>query len=121
MTDLLQLMDIAVNKPAKDFLKWKFEHLYSDKVMSQLQGVSDIESAEIQSIDLSMAVVKELSVHWLVEMAEYIADTHNSSWVVSIVLALQVLLMASTMWFMMMLTRSPTYFQKMNIKLMKTL
>ena len=34
-TDLLQPMDIAVNKPAKDFLKCQFEHWYSDKVMSQ--------------------------------------------------------------------------------------
>ena len=28
-TDLLQPMDIAVNKPAKDFLKRKFEQWYS--------------------------------------------------------------------------------------------
>ena len=47
-TDLLQPMDIAVNKPAKDFLKQKFEHWYSDEVMKQFQ--------------------------WLVEVAEYIAD-----------------------------------------------
>lgn len=80
-TDLLQPMDIAVNKPAKDFLKRKFEHWYSEKVTSQLQGVYDIESAEIQPIDLSMAVVKELSAHWLVEMAEYIAA--NPKFIVS--------------------------------------
>ena len=73
-TDLLQPMDVAVNKPAKDFLKHKFEHWYSDEVMSQLQCVSDVESAEIQPVNLCMAVVKELSTCWLVEMAEYIAD-----------------------------------------------
>ena len=65
---------LSTSLHAKDFLKWKFEHWYSDKVTSQLQGVSDIESTEIQSIDLSMAVVKELSAHWLVEMAEYIVN-----------------------------------------------
>ena len=30
MTDLLQPMDFAINKPAKDFLKRKFELWYSD-------------------------------------------------------------------------------------------
>lgn len=73
-TDLLQPMDIAVNKPAKDFLKRKFEHWYSEEVMKQLQGVSDVESAELQPLNLCMAAVKELSVQWLVEMAEYIAN-----------------------------------------------
>ena len=69
-TDLLQPMDVVVKKPTKDFLECKFEHCYSDKVMSHLQGIADVESAEIQPGDLSMAVVKELSAHWLVEMAE---------------------------------------------------
>ena len=58
-TDLLQPMDVAVNKPAKDFLKRKFKHWYSDEVMSQLQGVSDVEPEEIQPVNLCMAVVKE--------------------------------------------------------------
>ena len=73
-TDLLQPMDIAVNTPAKDFLKRKFEHWYSDEVMKQLQGVSDVQSAALQPVNLCMAAVKELSAHWLVEMADYIAD-----------------------------------------------
>ena len=67
-------MDIAVNKPAKDFLKRKFEHWYSNEVTKQLQGVSDVESADIQPVDLSMAAVKELSAQWLVEMADFIAS-----------------------------------------------
>ena len=35
-TDLLQPMD-AVNKPAKDFLKRKFEHWYSHEISEQLK------------------------------------------------------------------------------------
>ena len=73
-TDLLQPMDIAVNKPAKDFLKRKFEQWYSEEVTKQLEGVSEIESAELQPLDFSMAVVKELTAKWLVEMVEYLAD-----------------------------------------------
>ena len=53
-TDLLQPMDISVNKPAKDFLKRKFEEWYSSEVTKQLKGVPDIESAEIQPVDMSM-------------------------------------------------------------------
>ena len=73
-TDLLQPIDIAVNKPAKDFLKRKFERWYSDEVMKLLKGISDVQSAELQPVNLCMAAVKELSAQWLVEMAEYIAD-----------------------------------------------
>ena len=74
MTDLLQPLDIAVMKPAKDYLKRRFEHWYSSEVTKQLQGISDIESAVIQPVNLSMAAIKKRSAKWLVDMAEYIAD-----------------------------------------------
>ena len=35
-TDRLQLMDIAVNKPAKAFLKEQFQNWYSEEVTWQL-------------------------------------------------------------------------------------
>ena len=73
-TDLLQPMDISVNKPAKDFLKRKFERWYSDEVMKQLQGVSDIESAEIEPINICFSAMKVLTSQWLVDMNEYIAN-----------------------------------------------
>ena len=69
-TDVLQPMDISVNKPAKDFLKGKFQEWYSTQVMEQLEG-QDIETSEIKPIDLSMAVLREVGAKWLVEMAEY--------------------------------------------------
>ena len=72
-TDLLQYMDVAVNKPAKDFLKRKFEAWYSDEVTKQLQG-KDVESVELEPINLCFPAVKELSAKWLVEMADYISD-----------------------------------------------
>ena len=43
-TDTLQTMDISVNKPAKNYLKRRFEQWYSDEVMKQLTGEADIES-----------------------------------------------------------------------------
>ena len=68
-------MDISVNKPAKSFLKKKFEHWYSEEVTKQLQGVTDIESAELRPVTYSMGVVKELSAKWLVEMVDYLSGS----------------------------------------------
>ena len=56
-TDLLQPRDIAVNKPAKEFLREEFEQWYSEHVMKQLedhpdQGTSNVdESGHEQEID----------------------------------------------------------------------
>ena len=72
-TDVLQPMDISVNKPAKDFLRGKFQEWYSNQVMEQLEG-QDIETSDIQPIDLRMTVLKEVGAKWLVEMATYFAE-----------------------------------------------
>ena len=61
-TDLLQPMDIAINKPAKEFIKRRFEQWYSEEVIKQLDGkeMDELEAAEMQTIDLSMQVVKQI-------------------------------------------------------------
>ena len=72
-TDLLQPMDISVNKPAKDFLKRKFNEWYTEQVMKQLEDTGDdLEDAQLQPIEMEMPVMKEISAKWLVEMDEYI-------------------------------------------------
>lgn len=73
-TDVLQPMDISVNKPAKDYLKRKFEEWYSGEVTKQLTGATDLESVEFEPVDFSLAAVREMTAKWLVGMAEYIAD-----------------------------------------------
>ena len=72
-------MDVAVNKPSKDFLRRKFEAWYADQVMEQLHDVetSDIDSVQLQPVDLSMAQIKKLSGQWLVEMHDYTASHSN--------------------------------------------
>ena len=37
-TDLLQPMDLSVNKPVKDFLRNKFENWYADKIASEVNS-----------------------------------------------------------------------------------
>ncbi len=75
-TDQLQPLDISVNKPAKDFLKRKFEDWYSEKISNQLCGHSteELESIELNPVRLSLPLMKELVASWLVEMFEYIQN-----------------------------------------------
>ena len=70
-TDRLQPMDVAVNKPAKAFLKQKFQIWYAEQISAQLEDEADVN---IEPIDLTMAVMKEASASWLVEMWDYISD-----------------------------------------------
>lgn len=83
--DRLQPLDISVNKPAKDFLRRKFDEWYSQQVMQLLQDESlsdkEIEEFQVPSIDMSMARMKDVSAQWIVEMADYIAQ--NPSFLVN--------------------------------------
>ena len=72
-TDRLQPMDISVNKLAKDFLRRRFEDWYSQQITKQLQG-NEIESVDLQPINLGLPVLKELGARRMVEMAEYFSD-----------------------------------------------
>ena len=76
-TDLLQPMDISVNKPAKDFLKRQFNRWYTDQVMKQLEERDDLEAAEIQPIEMGMPLMKEISAKWLVDVAQYLSDNQQ--------------------------------------------
>lgn len=75
-TDLLQPMDISVNKPAKEYLRREFEKWYSEEVMKQLEGkdLENLEEAELEPINMGMPILKEIGAKWLVGMAEYISD-----------------------------------------------
>ena len=75
-TDLLQPMDIAVNKPAKEYLKIQFDQWYSEQVMKQLEGqdIDDLEMVELQPIDLGLPALKEIGAKWLVDMASYVSE-----------------------------------------------
>ena len=72
-TDLLQPMDVSVNKPAKNFLKRRFEDWYSQQLAKQFEG-RDVVSTDLQPISLGLPVLKELGAKWMVEMAEYFAE-----------------------------------------------
>ena len=72
-TDLLQPMDISVNKPAKEFLRNEFQQWYSEQVQKRIEE-EGVDAVEITPIKLEMPILKELGVKWLIKMAEYLAD-----------------------------------------------
>ena len=72
-TDVLQPMEIAVNRPAKAFLKWQFEEWYTGQILDQV-GDRDIESVELEAIDLKLGNLKEIGAKWKVNMGNYIAS-----------------------------------------------
>ena len=75
-TDLLQPMDISVNKPAKSFLRKQFAEWYSEQLIQQIQTqpTSNIDDVVLEPVDLSMGEIKHVSAQWLVKMWEYIMD-----------------------------------------------
>ena len=75
-TDLLQPMDILINKPVKSFLKDQFSQWYAEQLLQQCKDQSNIPLSDIslEPIDMSMAVIKNKSAKWFVKAAEYIAD-----------------------------------------------
>ena len=74
-TDLLQPMDLTINKPAKSFLKNAFSQWYADQLLRQLEDHDvPLDQIELDVIDLGLPVLKELGAKWLVMMAQYIED-----------------------------------------------
>ena len=75
-TDLLQPMDISVNKPAKSFLKEQFSIWYSEQLLKQFEDHGDVplEDITLDPVDLSLANMKNIGAKWLVEATKYIAD-----------------------------------------------
>ena len=63
-TDRLQPLDISVNKPAKEFLRSKFQTWYASQVSIQVQSGSTI-------IDLKLSTMKPLGANWLIEIHDY--------------------------------------------------
>ena len=70
-TDLLQPLDVSVNKPAKCFLRQKFDDWYASEIFEQLDNIDD---GEMEPVDMCLPVMKELFSKWIVEMYKYIAS-----------------------------------------------
>lgn len=65
-TDQLQPLDVAVNKPVKDFMKAKFQKWYAEQVASQLK-----DNKGTQSVDMRMSIMKPIGAQWLLSMFDH--------------------------------------------------
>ena len=57
-TDKLQPMDVHII--AKDYLKQRFEKWHASEVTKQLTGEDDIESVDLEHVDLCLAAVSKV-------------------------------------------------------------
>ena len=75
-TDRLQLLDVSVQKAAKNHLRQSFEDWYADEIVKQLNENKGSESEDevIQPVDLSLTRLKPLSAKWLVKMVQHIKN-----------------------------------------------
>ncbi len=67
-TDRLQPLDISVNKPAKDFLRAKFQEWYSEKIRD---SINSEKSEKEHVVDLKLSIVKPMGAQWLIELYDY--------------------------------------------------
>lgn len=68
-TDRLQLLDLSINKAAKDFLRDKFRRWYADEVSKSLQNEPQ---SELISVDMRAGIMKELGAQWLVAFYDHV-------------------------------------------------
>ena len=70
-TDRLQPLDLSINKPAKDFVKQKFQEWYSQEICKQLNDGSN------EPVDMRLSIMKPIGAQWLLEMYEYFKSHPN--------------------------------------------
>ena len=69
LTNKFQPLDITVNKPAKSFIKDKYNMWYTEQVAKQLnEGKTP---ADIK-VSLNLSEIKSLHAKWIYEMNEYL-------------------------------------------------
>ena len=67
-TDRLQPLDLSVNKPAKDYMKRKFQEWYATIILKQLEdGINE-------PVDMRLALMKPLVSTWAIEMFDFFAS-----------------------------------------------
>ena len=65
-TDRLQPLDLSFNKPAKMFLRLKFQDWFAQQVASQNRGEKPVEP-----VDLRLSIMKPLGAQWLVKLYDH--------------------------------------------------
>ena len=69
--DQLQLLDLSINKPAKDFLRSQFQEWYAQELSTILKAQSEGTDTDT-SVDLKLNVIKPIAASWIVSFYDYI-------------------------------------------------
>ena len=64
-TDILQPLDLSINKSAKDFMKSKFQEWYGGIIHKQLEDQIEEE------VDMRLSVMKPLTADWTIDFYHY--------------------------------------------------
>ena len=72
MTKYYQVLDLTVNKYAKEFTKKKFCQWYSNQVSTQLDQGKDLDDIDIK---LRLSVLKPIHADWLVEFYNHMTTS----------------------------------------------
>ena len=71
-TDMLQPLDLSVNKPLKNEMRKRFVEWYSSCVAKELKSGKSVNDI---NIGLQMSLVKPLSANWFVSAFDYIRSS----------------------------------------------
>ena len=66
-TDRLQLLDLSINKAAKEFLRKQFHKWYAKQVCTKLE-----QKDKKQPVDIRISVVKPLGAQWMVHLYNHL-------------------------------------------------
>ena len=69
----IQPLDVAVNKPAKEFYRQKFQEWHSRQISQQIEEL-DGRVMALQPVNMGLPLMKELGAKWIEEMADYIRN-----------------------------------------------
>ena len=62
----LQPLDVSVNKAAKDYLRRQFQESYSNQILKQLDGSTEVE--DLEPVDLRLSTIKPIAAKWIKSM-----------------------------------------------------
>ena len=74
-TDPLQPLDLSMNKPAKDFLRDKFQMWHSDQIFDQLQD--DLSPVAEPVVKFPLNIMKPLVLQWMEDLEAYMLSHLN--------------------------------------------
>ena len=72
LTHIYQPLDVAVNGPAKQFMKKKFVDWYARQIVTEMNKGIEVEQIDIK---MKLSIMKPLHASWLIELYNYMTSS----------------------------------------------